>query len=42
MKGFLKRFFDYRIVGEYYDNDGKGHLTKKYIKKWFIRKNNNY
>lgn len=42
IRKFLKKFFDYRIVGEYYDNDGKGHRMKKYMKKYFIRKNHNY
>lgn len=42
IKDFFKRHFDYRIVGEYYDNDGKGHLTKKYMKKYFLRNNHNY
>lgn len=42
LKTLFKRLFDYRVIGEYYDNDGKGHLTKKYMKKYFLRKNYNY
>lgn len=42
IKKIFNRFFDYRIIGEYYDNDGKGHMTKKYNKKYFLQKNHNY
>lgn len=37
-KSILNRFFDYDIVGEYYDNDGNGHFHKKYVKKYHLRK----
>ena len=32
------RFFDYDIVGEYYDTIGDGRYRKKYIKRWHLRK----
>ena len=38
LKRLFNRFFDYKIVGEYYDYDGKGHGRKRYIKKYFLRK----
>lgn len=38
IKRWMKNHIDYRIVGEYYDHDGKGHYTKKYIKKYYIKK----
>ena len=38
LKRLILKFFDYDIIGYYYDNDGKGTLTKKYLKKWKIRK----
>lgn len=37
MKEFLKRFFDYDIVGEYFDSGSNGHLYKKYIRKYRLR-----
>lgn len=37
MNKLIKRLFDYDIVGEYYDSDGKGHFRKKYIKKWYLK-----
>lgn len=42
LKQWFKEHFDYRIVGEYYDSDGKGHYQKKYIKRYYFRKNKNY
>ena len=35
IKSWFKRYFDYRIVGEYYDTDGDGHYYKKYKKKYY-------
>ena len=37
-KKLLNKFFDYRIVGEYYDTSDGIHYRKKYIKKYFLRK----
>lgn len=34
----INKYFDYEIIGEYYDNDGKGHLYKKYNRRYFRRK----
>lgn len=42
IKRIFDRLFDYDIVGEYYDTTGDGHYTKKYIKKYRIRKWNRY
>ena len=28
IKSWFKRYFDYHIVGEYYDTDGDGHYYK--------------
>lgn len=40
MRKFLKLFFefDYDIVGEYYDSDGRGHFKKKYLKRHKFRR----
>lgn len=40
MKKFLLRFIelDYDIVGEYYDHDSNGRYTKKYNKRYKIRR----
>lgn len=35
IKSWFKRYFDYHIVGEYYDTDGDGHYYKKYKKKYY-------
>lgn len=32
------RFFDYEIIGEYYDTNGDGRYYKKYLKRWHLRK----
>lgn len=32
------KFFDYDIIGEYMDNDGHGHMRKRYQKRWRLRK----
>lgn len=34
----FKDFIDYDIVGEYYDRNDKGHLVKKYNKKYYIKR----
>lgn len=37
----ILKFFDYQIIGEYYDicrKHGKAVYTKKYLKKWRLRK----
>lgn len=36
-KKLFKRFIDYRIVGEYYETDNRGHKQKKYIKKYYVK-----
>lgn len=38
LKKMVMRFFDYDIVGEYFDTDENGHYHKKYMKKWHLRK----
>lgn len=38
IKKWFKQHVDYRIVGEYYDHDGHGHYTKKYCKKYYIKR----
>ena len=38
LKKFILKYFDYEIVGEYYDTNGDGHYYKKYIKKYHLRK----
>lgn len=37
LKKIFYKMFDYDIVGEYYDNDGHGHLKKKYKKKYYLK-----
>lgn len=37
LKRFIDKYFDYFIVGEYLDSDGKGHYTTRYIKKYYPR-----
>ena len=34
----INKYFDYEITGEYYDNDGHGHLYKKYNRRYYWRK----
>jgi len=36
-KRLLKKYFDYDIVGEYYDTSGNGVYVKKYIKKYYLK-----
>ena len=38
IKRFILKYFDYKIVGWYLDNDGKGNYKKKYNKKWYLRR----
>lgn len=38
--GFQK-YIDYRIVGDYLDTDDGVHYTKKYIKKYYLKKKGN-
>lgn len=38
-RNFIKKNFDYRIVGEYLDHEYGNHYRVKYIKKWYLRKN---
>ena len=38
LKRLINKYFDYDIVGEYIDYDGKGHGKKKYIKRYKLRK----
>lgn len=33
----LNKYFEYDIVGEYFDDRGDGHLYKKYIKKYHFK-----
>ena len=38
LRRLRNRFFDYDIVGEYYDTSGDGRYYKKYLKRWRLRK----
>ena len=38
LRKLFDRFFDYDIVGEYYDTNGNGHYYKKYIKKYHLKR----
>lgn len=38
IKRLISKYFDYDIVGEYYDRLPNGHLKKKYKKRWKLRK----
>ena len=38
LKRLRDRFFDYDIVGEYYDTIGDGRYRKKYVKRWRLKK----
>lgn len=40
LKELFNKYFDYDIVGWYYDSDGKGHKYKKYLKRYKWRKTN--
>lgn len=37
LKALIKKYFDYDIIGEYYDTDSNGEFHKKYIKKYYLR-----
>ena len=32
-----KKYFDYEIVGDYYDTKGDGRYTHKYIRKYYLK-----
>lgn len=38
LKKLIKSFFDYDIVGEFLDTEKSGHLRKKYIRKWHLKR----
>lgn len=33
----IKKYFDYDIVGDYYDTKGDGRYTHKYIRKYYLK-----
>lgn len=33
----IKKYFDYDIVGDYYDTSGDGRYTHKYIRKYYLK-----
>ena len=37
LKELFYRYFDYEIVGEYYDSDGKGIYVRKFIRKYHLK-----
>ena len=37
LERLLKKFFDYDIIGEYYDTTGNGVYRKKYNKKYYLK-----
>ena len=37
LKDLFYRYFDYDIIGEFYDSDGNGHYYKRYIRKYYLR-----
>ena len=37
LKKLFYKYFDYVIVGEYYDTSGDGRYTKKYNKKYYLK-----
>lgn len=37
LKNFINKYIGYDIVGEYYDSDGKGHLYKRYNKRYYLK-----
>lgn len=37
LKSLFNKYFDYDIVGEYYDSDGHGRYQKKYVRKYYLR-----
>lgn len=38
LKNLVRKYFDYDIVGEYFDTDGNDHYFKKYVKKWHLKR----
>ena len=38
LKKLFNKYFDYEIIGEYYDRDGHGNFYKKYLKRYHLRK----
>ena len=38
IKYWFKCHIDYRIVGSYYEYDGKGRYVKKYRRRYFFKK----
>ena len=39
VKNWFKYHIDYRIVGEYYEQIGEGRYPKKYIRKYYWKRN---
>ena len=37
IKQWFRNHIDYRIVGEYLDNDGNGRYTRKFIRKYYFK-----
>ena len=38
IKEFIKKYFDYHVVGEYLEREYGNHYRVKYIKKWYLKK----
>lgn len=38
MRKLLARFFDYDIVAEFFETGRNGHLYKKYVRKYKLRR----
>lgn len=38
LKRILNKYFDYEIVGHYYDHDGEHNYKKKYNRKYYLRR----
>ena len=38
IKNFIKKYFDYDIVGEYLEPVGNGRYKKRYIQEWHLRR----
>ena len=37
INNLIKKYFDYDIVGEYFDTNGNGVYHKKYTKKYYLK-----
>lgn len=37
LKKLIEKYFDYDIVGDYLDNDGKGHMYRRYNKRYYLK-----